>query len=88
MGKPVDNFTPERVTICPVRVPQFSLVEAMFLLKPIAIHSGACERRGEEMCEEDLWTFMNSLDEAKSRGVTLPWLTLELHGCVMKLLTW
>lgn len=40
------------------------------------------------MCEEeDLCTFMNSLDETKGLGVTLPWLTLELHGCVMKLLT-
>lgn len=47
VSKPVDHSTPERVTVCPTRLPQFSLVEAMSLLEPIAVHSGARERRGD-----------------------------------------
>lgn len=66
VGKPVDNSTPERVTICPTRVPQFSLVEALFLLDLITIHSGACERRG------DVWGGFVYLHE-QPRWYQEPW---------------
>lgn len=65
-SEPVDNSTPERVTICPTRVPQFSLVEAMFLLEPIAVHSGAHERRG------DVWGGFVYLHE-QPRWYQKPW---------------